>query len=239
MRKISFIISLMISFFTMAETIPLNKLIGQFDEKNDDSFISLNSTDLPVNKPNMYLQKEATQQLLKAYYDFKNKYPNIPFIIVSATRNYNYQNEIWKRKWQLIFPKLKNEQQTAEEILKYSSMPGTSRHHWGTDVDITSVSSDYFKNNPQGKILYQWLKTNMSHYGFCQPFNEGRKGGYLPEEWHWSYQPIAKHYVNDYKSILTTNEKEIINRLNFIGHNKILLKDLINEYVLDVNSDCY
>jgi len=230
---------MMLPFMTMANTIPLEKLIGQFNEKLDQEFIALDSTELRVNKPGMYLQKEPTAQLIKAYHDFKKQHPNIPFIVVSATRNYDYQSAIWQRKWNAILPKLKNEQSTAKDILKYSSMPGSSRHHWGTDFDITSVSPEYFHHTAQGKILYQWLLDNMPKYGFCQPFNEGRSGGYYPEEWHWSYRPIAKNYLMQYKSVLEQDDQAILSKLNFAGHNKIKLKALLQEYVLDVSKDCY
>ena len=230
---------LLCSTFAMAQSIPLNKLTGQFDEKKDSNYIALDSTILPVNKKGMYLQKEPTEQLIKAYNDFKKSYPNIPFIVVSATRNYTYQNGIWQRKWDALVPKLNNPQKIAEQILKLSSMPGTSRHHWGTDIDITSVSSEYFKNDKQGIILYKWLRENLPKYGFCQPFNEGRKGGYLPEEWHWSYKPIAKQYIAEYKAILDSNPQMIMQNLNFTGYDKITLENLVKEYVLTVNPDCY
>ncbi|WP_392558452.1 M15 family metallopeptidase [Orbus mooreae] len=239
MKKIVLFMLFTLSATAMANSVPLNKLIGQFNEKKDSDFISLDSTVLPVNKSGMYLQKEPTQQLIKAYQDFKKQYPNIPFVIVSATRNYSYQNTIWQRKWNDLMPKIKNEQQTALNILQYSSMPGSSRHHWGTDFDITSLSSDYFKNNPQGKILHQWLEENMPKYGFCRPFNEGRNGGYQPEEWHWSYKPIAKNYLAQYQTVLQKEPEKIMDKLNFAGHNKITLQAFLQEYVLDVNSDCY
>lgn len=230
---------LLCSTFTMAQQIPLNKLLGQFDEKKDSDFVALDSTVLPVNKKGMFLQKEPTEQLIKAYQDFKKTHPDIPFIVVSATRNYDYQNGIWQRKWNVLSTKLNQPQQIAEEILKYSSMPGTSRHHWGTDIDITSVSSEFFKNDKKGKILYQWLQTNMPKYGFCQAFNEGRKGGYQPEEWHWSYRPIASQYIAQYKSILDNDPTQITHLLSFTGHDKISLENLVKEYVLTVNSECY
>jgi zinc D-Ala-D-Ala carboxypeptidase len=230
---------LLCSTTAMAQTIPLTKLLGQFDEKKDDNFISLDSTVLEVNKKGMYLQKEATQQLIKAYHDFRKSYPNIPFIVVSATRNYVYQNSIWQRKWNALLPKLSDPQKIAKEILQYSSMPGTSRHHWGTDIDITSVSSEYFQYDPKGIILYKWLQENMPKYGFCQAFNEGRKGGYQPEEWHWSYKPIASQYIAEYKAILEHYPNTITQVLDFIGHDKIELEKLVKEYVLTVNNDCY
>ncbi|MDF7670710.1 M15 family metallopeptidase [Orbaceae bacterium ESL0721] len=230
---------LIYSALTMAKQIPLNRLTGQFDEKQDPAFIALDATILPVNKKGMYLQKEPTEQLIKAYQDFKKIHSDIPFIIVSATRNYNYQNGIWQRKWDSLTTQFSQPQQIAEEILKFSSMPGTSRHHWGTDVDITSVSSNFFKNDPKGKILDAWLQQNMKNYGFCQSFNEGRNGGYQTEEWHWSYQPIAKQYIAEYKALLDHNPTKITETLNFTGHDQIRLEALIKEYVLQVNPDCY
>ncbi|MFQ0998754.1 M15 family metallopeptidase [Gilliamella sp. ESL0232] len=225
--------------FTMAQQITLNKLIGQFDEKKDNDFIALDSTILPVNKKGMYLQKEPTEQLIKAYNDFKKVHPDIPFIIVSATRNYTYQNGIWQRKWDALSAKINDPEKIAEEILKFSSMPGTSRHHWGTDIDITSVSSTYFKDDKKGIILYKWLQKNLPKYGFCQAFNEGRKGGYQPEEWHWSYRPIASQYIDQYKTVLERDPEVIMKALSFIGHDKIKLESLVKEYVLTVNADCY
>lgn len=226
------------SMSSIASTIPLEKLIGKLDEKQDATFVALDSTQLPVNKKGMYLQKEPTKQLVKAYQAFKKAHPDIPFVIVSAMRNYQYQNGIWQRKWNALFPKLNHAQKTAENILQYSSMPGTSRHHWGTDVDITSLSSEYFQHDKKGKILYQWLQENMPKYGFCQPYTEGRKGGYLPEEWHWSYKPIAKQYLTHYQDLLNHNEQAIIQQLTFAGHDNIKLVDLVNEYVLTINSEC-
>ncbi|OCG10232.1 hypothetical protein A9G13_00385 [Gilliamella sp. wkB178] len=233
------LILLLCSTFAMAQSIPLNKLTGQFDEKKDDNFIALDSTELPVNKKGMYLQKQPAQQLIKAYRDFKKAHPDIPFIVVSATRNYQYQNGIWQRKWDALTAKINDPQQIAEEILKFSSMPGTSRHHWGTDIDITSVSSEYFHNDSKGIILYKWLQENLPKYGFCRPFNEGRTGGYLPEEWHWSYKPISSQYIAQYKALLESDANTIMQTLNFVGHDKIKLENLIKEYVLTVNTDCY
>lgn len=224
---------------TFAATVPLNELIGQFNEKTHPNYINLDHTILPVNKPNMYLQKPVAEKLIEAYQAFKAEHPTLPFIIISATRNYTYQNGIWQRKWKTLYTKYKNSHKTADAILQYSSMPGTSRHHWGTDVDITSLESSYFLQDQQGKILYDWLIKNMPKYGFCQSFTQGRKVGYQPEEWHWSYQPIAKHYIAQYRYYMDKHPEQIINKLNFAGHNKLNLKKLINDYVFSINHQCY
>ena len=35
-------------------------------------------------------------------------------------------------------------------------MPATSRHHWGTDLDINSVDPKYWEEEP-GKSEFEWL----------------------------------------------------------------------------------
>ena len=55
----------------------------------------------------------------------------------------------------------------AKTILLYSSMPTTSRHHWGTDMDINSLENSYFASG-QGLKEYTWLKKNAAKFGFCQ-----------------------------------------------------------------------
>jgi zinc D-Ala-D-Ala carboxypeptidase len=67
--------------------------------------------------------------------------------------------------------------------MQYSSMPGTSRHHWGTDVDLYALDDIYFTYG-DGKIVYDWLLANAANYGFCQPYTANR---YCPAQ---SPQPL-------------------------------------------------
>lgn len=229
---------MVVSTMISATEIPLSILIGQFNEKKSTDFVDLMSIGLAVNKQGMMLRKEAAEKLLAAYHDFKKVHPTIPFVIVSATRNYDYQTGIWTRKWKALYPKYKNALKTAKDILRFSSMPGTSRHHWGTDFDITNLNSDYFMQDPQGKILYQWLKDNMPKYGFCQPYNEGRTAGYYKEEWHWSYKPIAQLYSRQYQAFMQKNPQLIIDQLHFRGYQSLPLESLIQQYVFSINEAC-
>lgn len=237
-KKFFFAIPFFFSPFVMANSVSLEQLTGHFNEKNDPHFIALDETVLPVNKKGMYLQKEVALKLTQAYLDFKQEYPDIPFVIVSATRNYNYQNRIWTNKWHTQFPKFKNAQKTAESILQFSSMPGTSRHHWGTDFDITSVEPNYFANDPKGQILNAWLENNMQHYGFCKPYSENRQGGYQPEAWHWSYAPLSRGYLKTYKEHLSKDPDLLLKQFDFKGYDQIQLKELVQEFVFDINPDC-
>jgi hypothetical protein len=92
-------------------------------------------------------------------------------------------------------------------ILRYSAMPGASRHHWGTDVDFNSTKNakwepgDPATGKKEGKLfkLGQWLQANASQAGFLQAYTPGRKAGHAEEAWHYSYEPIAKPLRDLYK----------------------------------------
>ena len=79
-------------------------------------------------------------------------------------------------------------------------MPSTSRHHWGTDIDINSVNPEYFET-AKGKKEYEWLVKNAPAFGYCQvysPMGIERPDGYQEEKWHWSYLPIAGKLTQAY-----------------------------------------
>jgi len=110
--------------------------------------------------------------------------------IVSATRTHADQKRIWEAKWR---NRSGSPVDKALDILNYSSMPGTSRHHWGTDFDLNSVDPVYFASG-KGLTEYQWLQTHAAEFGFFQPYtveSSQAAGGYREERWHWSYAPLS------------------------------------------------
>lgn len=87
----------------------------------------------------------------------------------------------------------------VKKILEYSSMPSTSRHHWGTDLDLNNLNNSYFEKG-RGAKEYDWLIENTNKYGFYQVYTskeEGRRG-YNLEKWHWSYIPLSEKYLKFY-----------------------------------------
>lgn len=83
-------------------------------------------------------------------------------------------------------------------ILKFSALPGASRHHWATDVDFNSTTSAEWASaasatSKPGTLfdLGVWLQANAVQAGFVQSYTAGRTGGYSEEPWHYSYAPIA------------------------------------------------
>jgi len=226
------------------ETLPVKSfstehLLGKFNQKKDSSF-SL----VPLkycNKEGMYLRKETIAAFIKMYEAAKKDGVNLK--IISATRNFNEQKAIWEAKWngsRLVNGKnlaqsIKDTLERAKTILRYSSMPSTSRHHWGTDMDLNSLENKYF-NAAEGKKTYDWLKNNAAAFGFCQPYsvkNDNRPNGYEEEKWHWSYMPLSSVMLKEY---LQKVKPEDIS--GFAGAETASKLNVIENYVNGVNPEC-
>lgn len=106
-------------------------------------------------------------------------------------------------------------------ILRWSALPGASRHHWGTDMDVWdagAVNADYQlqlaseEYAPGGVFhhLSRWLDDVIDSddfvdnfvsdtcSGFYRPYGscsrDRRVDGVAPEPWHLSYRPVAERY---------------------------------------------
>ncbi len=182
------------------QPFPAAELLGQFDPTTHPNFIKISSTF--SSKPNLYMRKEAYDAYIQMHKKATSE--GINLIILSATRNFNYQKSIWERKWQLEKYVGKSDMDKARDILKYSSMPGTSRHHWGTDIDLNSLEPGYFKQG-KGKIIYDWLCINASTFGFSQTYTSKTNGrvGYEEEAWHWSYMPLAREMLSQFNHTIS------------------------------------
>jgi LAS superfamily LD-carboxypeptidase LdcB len=181
------------------DSLLINHLLGKFDYSKDSFFTSVAAEH--CSKP-MYLQKETYKKFKEMYAAAKKD--GIALKIISGTRNFNEQKAIWERKWNTNI-KTMDSLKAAKTILLYSSMPTTSRHHWGTDMDINSLENSYFAAG-QGLKEYNWLKKNASKYGFCQVYTDKKttdRTGYEMEKWHWSYIPISSHYLKKYGELIT------------------------------------
>lgn len=121
---------------------------------------------------------------------------------LSGARTYAHQKYIWEKKWRQV--RQQNTRAKALTILGFSAMPMTSRHHWGTDVDINSLDNDYFTRG-EGLRVYRWLQQYAPNFGFWQVYSDKSKGrkGYNMERWHWSYMPIAGVYLQAYGRLIT------------------------------------
>ncbi|MFT4520283.1 MAG: LAS superfamily LD-carboxypeptidase LdcB [Halioglobus sp.] len=135
--------------------------------------------------------------------------------IASSYRSFSRQLTLWNGKASAQRPVHDDEgnsvlmeglspQQQLHAILRYSAIPGTSRHHWGTELDVFDAAalpeSYEVQLTPQevaaGGLfdpLHCWLDERMAagrSHGFFRPYAEDR-GGVAQERWHLSYTPLS------------------------------------------------
>lgn len=220
-------------------SISLNYLLGKFDPEKDERFVRIAQEH--SDRSDRLLRREAYEAFQRMQKEANKE--KIEFKIISATRNFDYQKGIWERKWkgttkvdgQNLSEIIADEQKRALKILEYSSMPGTSRHHWGTDIDINNFNNSYFETG-KGKKEYDWLKENAARFGFCQPYtkkDDQRNTGYHEERWHWSYMPLSKKFTE--QAALRVKE-EMIN--GFLGAEQATKIGVVNKYILGISKDC-
>lgn len=135
--------------------------------------------------------------------------------IISAFRSYERQLAIWNAKASgerivldhdsspLDISKM-SPREIIFAILRWSALPGCSRHHWGTDVDVFDantqmrddvelVPSECEGSGPAAS-LHQWLSKVIEEdksFGFYRPYQTERNG-ISPEPWHLSFYPQAR-----------------------------------------------
>jgi D-alanyl-D-alanine carboxypeptidase len=194
---------------TNAQPVDKNYLLGKFDPATHPMFSKLEDAHARGSAKDGYLRKETYEAFKKM--SAAAKEDGVELIIISATRNFDSQKRIWENKWEgrtmvegINLTTIKDLKERARLILLYSSMPSTSRHHWGTDMDLNNLNNDYFLTG-EGLKIYQWLTTHAASFGFCQPYTSKERGrtGYEEEKWHWSYLPLSGEFLESYKKQVT------------------------------------
>ena len=171
-------------------------LSGQFDPSGDPAFQEIPALYTP--KSRIFLHRKTLAAFERMWQAASAE--GIHLVILSATRNWTYQRGIWNRKWTSSRYENFEGADRAIEILKYSSMPGSSRHHWGTDIDLNAFENEWFTQDAVGIDTYQWLIEHGPQFGFHQVYGDQTNGrrGYREEKWHWSYLPLASIYLDCY-----------------------------------------
>ena len=131
----------------------------------------------------------------------------------SGFRDFEHQRRIWNAKFRgeraLLDPEGRaldaaalDEAARVAAILHWSALPGASRHHWGTEIDVIDAAALVPGQRPQlvpaeyarGGVferLGAWLDAHAGDFGFYRPYDVYR-GGVQPEPWHLSYASLAQ-----------------------------------------------
>ncbi|MFK8056184.1 MAG: M15 family metallopeptidase [Saprospiraceae bacterium] len=213
------------------------ELTGRIDPETHPDFVKL--VDRYTDGDGVYLLRRRTANAVEQMID-SAKRDGVKLRVRSSTRNFDRQAQIWGAKWRgertlsngvNLGKTNMSDSAKARMILLYSSMPGTSRHHWGTDIDFNAFENDYFKTG-KGLAEYEWLKSHAAHFGFYQPYisKENGRTGYEEERWHWSYRPLSLKLTELYKAEVTYADIS-----GFDGAEVAPSVGAIEEYVLGLN----
>lgn len=130
----------------------------------------------------------------------------------SSFRDFDTQVLIWNRKFRgerMLYDRLGqvldaatlSDAEKVDAILNWSALPGASRHHWGSEIDVIDKAAmpegysvqllpEEFASDGVFAKLQTWLADNLHRFGFFRPYDQDR-GGVAPEPWHISYAPVS------------------------------------------------
>lgn len=174
----------------------------------------------------------------------------------SSFRDFDTQLAIWNRKWAGERPLYDRQgavlerqrladTQVIDAILCWSAIPGGSRHHWGSDVDVIDAASvpvgytvellpaEYAPDGMFGR-LSSWLDENMQRFGFFRPYRTDR-GGVSPEPWHLSYAPVALPAL---ESLSLSTLRQVLDASAIAGKPHVLarLPEIYTRFLLAVDA---
>lgn len=195
---------------------------------------------------NQFIHKQVLQPLIDL--QLAGREAGFDIKICSAFRSFERQLFIWNGKASGMRPvmdpfgKAINIQelsswQKIQAILRWSALPGASRHHWGTDFDIfdaNAIPENYqiqlTPEEVQGDGLFapmhDWLDDYLKSEktNFYRPYALD-KGGIAPERWHLSYRPLADQYAQMLNiDVLSSRLKD----------SNLILLDVVLEYLDDI-----
>jgi LAS superfamily LD-carboxypeptidase LdcB len=173
----------------------------------------------------------------------------------SSFRDYARQLLIWNRKWRGERPLLDRagrpldqaglgDAQRVDAMLTWSALPGGSRHHWGSDVDVFDaaavpagyalqlVPAEYASDGVFARLT-SWLDGNMHRFGFFRPYGTDR-GGAGAEPWHLSYAPVARDAI---EALSLSALRSAIDSGDMLGKQAVLerLPEIYTRFILAVD----
>jgi len=174
--------------------------------------------------------------------------------IVSGFRDFGAQVRIWNAKYRgerPLYDEAGNIRDHASldlgqliaGILCWSALPGASRHHWGTDLDVidrAAMPENYrYRLLPEeyetGGVfhrLHAWLEKNIARFGFFRPYAKYR-GGVYPEPWHLSHTAISTAALQ----LLTPDlVAQTLRTSDVLGKEQVLaqMPDIYRRYVANI-----
>lgn len=176
--------------------------------------------------------------------------------IVSSFRDFAAQQRIWDEKYLGERPLYDadgnareharlNADDLVDAIVCWSAVPGGSRHHWGTEIDVIDGAAlppgyrvrllpEEARTGGVFERLHRWLDVNMSRFGFYRPYRTAR-GGVHPEPWHLSYAPVATRAL---ERLTPAAFEEAVRASTIMGRERVLARSgqIYRQYIVNVDA---
>lgn len=189
------------------------------------------------------LAHDAFVEMKKAAYS-----DGIDLKIVSSYRSFSRQETIWERKYEQYTEEYGMEPLEAiDKIIEYSTVPGTSRHHWGTDVDIVDgyrkVEGDVlvptkFEAGGPYEDFKNWMDENANTFDFYLVYTDDpKRKGFKYEPWHYSYAPISVPMLTEFRR---KNIMQLLQQEEFLGCEHFtngFITNYIRNNILGINQE--
>ena len=167
--------------------------------------------------------------------------------LVSGFRDFYRQQLIWNNKYKNFTNEFSLDGPTAiKEIIRFSTIPGTSRHHWGTEIDVIDKNFENEKDLLISKkyeiggifsSLKRWMDENSKSFGFYIVYDDdSKRPGFEYEPWHYTYKPVSDLYQAEF---LKLDLKSIISKTRVEGKefiNDEFIKKYIDENIMGISS---
>lgn len=206
----------------------------------------MGKADIELYGEGIQLRKEAHDAFVEmkkaAYQD------GIDIKVVSSYRSFERQRAIFERKYlQYTDDDGLEPLEAIDKIIEYSTIPGTSRHHWGTDADMIDASkptegdvlvAEKFEEGGPFADMKAWMDTHSESYGFYLVYTDNRRRrGFKYEPWHYSYAPLSIPMLSEMRRL---NLMRLMEKEDFYGSEHFttgFLKTYITDNILDINPD--
>lgn len=227
----------------LALGLPLAPLWGQ---ERDFTLEELTGrADIDLYGEGIQLRKEAHDAFVEmkkaAYQD------GITIEVASSYRSYERQRAIFERKYMAFTEEGMEPLEAIDKIVEYSTIPGTSRHHWGTDADLIDSSKptegdvlvpEKFEAGGPFEDFKQWMDQHSEDYGFYLVYTDNpRRRGFKYEPWHYSYAPLSVPMLTSFRKM---NILRILEKDDFLGSEHLttgFIRTYVTDNILDINPD--
>lgn len=178
--------------------------------------------------------------------------------IASGFRDFARQRAIWNGKFSGELPILDSDSQPLDKarlsdddkvmaILRWSALPGGSRHHWGCDFDVYARNLlppevslqlepwEYLQGHQHE--FYLWLKEHLNEFNFFFPYQRDI-GGVAIEPWHISHIYVGQQCLSQLTPTLLRSELIKQNEQNCIAGIESILNNLdkiVSTYIRNIS----